>query len=93
MVLLKRLITLILNKKITIDLSLILSILFIVYLIMFVITYIILKKEKIINLSKHMKIKVMLFNPIYLTTYIPCAIKAVLKKNVVWTKIEHTKNI
>ena len=91
LILLKRIYTLIINKKITINLSLILAIFFVVYLIMLVITYIILKKEKLINLNKHMKIKAILFNPIYLTTYIPCAIKAILKKNVEWTKIEHGK--
>lgn len=67
-----------------------LSILFI-YFIMTIITIFILKKEKL-DLNTKTKIKAILFNPIYLITYIPCAIKVLLKKDIKWVKIEHNRN-
>lgn len=47
-----------------------------------------LKREKL-DLTTKTKLKAVLFNPIYLATYIPCALKALLKKDVSWTKIKH----
>ena len=60
------------------------------YLILLFITLIliILESEKI-NLNLKMKIKVLLFNPIFILTYIRCAIPALLKKNIEWKKIKH----
>lgn len=59
-----------------------------VYLILMVVTAEMIKREKL-DLTQKTKVKAVLFNPIYLVTYIPCAIKALLTKNVGWTKIKH----
>lgn len=60
----------------------------VVYLILMLVTVEMLKREKL-KLSRSTKIKAILFNPIYLATYIPCAIKALLSKNVTWKRINH----
>ncbi len=59
-----------------------------VYVILMLVTVEMIKREKL-DLTTETKIKAILFNPLYLVTYIPCAIKALLKKHVGWTKIEH----
>ena len=53
----------------------------ILYFVMMIVTLmmIVLEKDKL-NLDNKMKLKVIFFNPFYLVTYIPCAIKALLKK-------------
>ncbi len=61
-----------------------------IYFIMMLVTGYMIKREKY-EFGSKMKWKVILYNPLYLVTYIPCAIKAVLKKNVTWKKIEHGK--
>lgn len=61
-----------------------------VYLILMLITIEMIKREKL-DLTSASKIKAALFNPIYLITYIPCALKALLKKNVTWKRIDHGK--
>ena len=83
----------ILDKNISIYTALIflLSIILIVYLIMMIITYKMIKKDKL-DLNRKTKIKTIFYNPIYLTTYVGCALRAVLKKNVTWDKIEHKVN-
>jgi len=53
--------------------------------------YIIYKDKDKINLSKSMKIKTILFSPLFFVTYVPCAIKAFLKKEVNWEKVEHNR--
>lgn len=68
----------------------ILIITLLVYLILMLITlFIIIKERKKIDISNSMKIKTLLFNPIFLSSYVYCALKALLKKEVTWTKIEH----
>ena len=79
------------NKDITTVLSFLIGIILIVYLIMMIVTIIMLKKEKL-DLNKKTKIKTIFYNPIYLTTYINCALRALFKKNVPWDKIEHKVN-
>lgn len=65
-----------------------------VYLIMVLITSIMVLKEKsYLNINNKMKIKVILYNPIFLTTYIICLFKAILNKDVKWLKIEHSKSL
>ena len=61
---------------------------FLIYFSMMLVTIYMMKKEKY-EFSKDIKWKVVIINPLYLVTYIPCAIKAALKKNVTWKKIEH----
>lgn len=65
-----------------------------VYLIMVLITSIMVLKEKsYLNINNKMKIKVILYNPIFLSTYIICLFKAILNKDVKWLKIEHSKSL
>lgn len=59
-----------------------------VYVILMLVTVEMVKREKL-DLTMGSKIKAVLFNPLYLVTYIPCALKALLKKNVTWKRIEH----
>lgn len=67
-----------------------LLVLSLIYFSMMLVTIYMMKKEKY-EFSKDIKWKIVIINPLYLVTYIPCAIKAVLKKNVTWKKIEHYK--
>lgn len=62
------------------------------YLILFYVSYILLKKETKLNLSKKMRKKVVFYNPFFLATFVNCAIKALFSKNLGWEKIEHCKN-
>ncbi len=59
-----------------------------VYVLLMLLTAEMIRREKL-DLTPGSKIKAVLFNPIYLVTYIPCAVKALLKKDVSWTKIKH----
>ena len=68
------------------------TVVLVVYFILMIITVIMLKKDKL-NLNQKMKWKAIFYNPIYLATYVPCALKAVFTKNVVWSRIEHKVNI
>lgn len=60
----------------------------VLYLVLMGVTLHILRQEKI-DLSRRMKLKVIFLNPLYLVTYVPCAIEALLKREVEWVKIEH----
>ncbi len=57
------------------------------------VTYVILKDEDKINLSKAMQVKVTFFAPLFFVTYIPCALKALFKKEVKWEKTEHNRTL
>lgn len=57
----------------------------------FMTAYIILKDKDKINISESMQIKTILFSPLFFSTYVPCAIKALLKREVKWEKVEHTR--
>lgn len=59
-----------------------------VYLVLMGMTVHILRQEKL-DLKRRMKVKVVLLNPLYLVTYVPCALKALLKREVTWVRIEH----
>lgn len=66
----------------------------IIYIVLAVITFIMIKREKeYFGLTKKMKIMAVIYNPIFLLSYIPCAVKALLNPNIGWSKIEHNKNI
>lgn len=58
------------------------------YLVLVSVTIHILRQEKL-DLTRKVKFGVVLFNPLYLVTYVPCAVRALLKRNVTWVKIEH----
>lgn len=79
-----------LHFPIMFDVAELLILSFSVYLALLVITFIMINKEKDkLDLSYEMKIKALLFNPIFLCTFVSCAIRALLKKEVTWTKVEH----
>ncbi len=66
----------------------------IIYFVLMIITYLLLLNEKdSIALKTCMKIKVLFYFPVFLATFVPCAIKAVLKKEVKWERVEHSRNI
>lgn len=71
-------------------LLLILYIILGIYFIMLVYSIIVFLIEgKKINISTKMKIKTILFNHIFLSTYLISFIKALIKKDIKWEKIEH----
>jgi len=61
-----------------------------VYFVLMFITIEMIKREKL-KLTPKIRRSATLFNPIYLVTYVYCALKALLVKNVKWTRIEHTE--
>lgn len=68
------------------------NILLIAYLLLAGITfYVILKENSKLNMSLKYKILSCLYNPIFLSTYIYCFIKALVTKNVAWEEIKHEK--
>lgn len=80
------------NISIVLALTFLISAVLLAYIVMVIITYKMIKKDKL-NLNKKMKIKTIFYNPIYLSTYVICALKAVFTKNVSWDKIEHSVNL
>ena len=46
-------------------------------------------KREHLRLDPALRLRTILFNPLYLITYVYCALKALLVKNVKWTRIEH----
>ena len=66
----------------------ILGIVMVVYVVLAVVTVIMIRREKT-EFTSAIKVQAVLFNPIYLVTYIPCALMAIFSKNVTWKKIEH----
>lgn len=72
--------------------GMLISVIVVVYLVLMIITIVMIRKEKM-KFAPAIKWKVILFNPIYLLTYIPCAIRALLTKNVQWKPIEHGNKI
>ncbi|MEG1900328.1 MAG: glycosyltransferase family 2 protein [Bacilli bacterium] len=68
-------------------------ILIMAYTIMSLCTLIIfIKENKQININNKMKIKTIFYYPLYLISYIPCAIKALVLKEVKWDIINHNVN-
>jgi hypothetical protein len=59
-----------------------------VYFVLMFITIELIKREHL-RLDPALRLRTILFNPLYLITYVYCALKALLVKNVKWTRIEH----
>ena len=78
-----------LKKPLQLTLGITLIILIIYILLIIFTTYIIIKEQKNYKLNKHIIIKSIFIHPILLASYIPCAIKALFKKNLEWKTIEH----
>lgn len=68
----------------------VIAVLLAVYVGLMIFTWVILKQEKT-QFRPKIKVQAVLFNPVYLAAYVPCAIKALLTKNVSWKKIDHGK--
>lgn len=66
-----------------------LFLIFICYMVLLIATMIIIIIEKKIDLSMSSKIKAIFFNPIFLISYVYCAIMALTHKNLDWKKINH----
>lgn len=63
-----------------------------IYFLLFVMTLVILFLEKDkIDINNKNKIKTLFINPIFMISYVPCAIKALTSKEVKWTRVEHGK--
>ena len=66
---------------------------FTIYIDLVLISYLIIKREDDkLNLETS-KIKLILYNPIFLLSYIICLINAIVKKDVSWQVVEHTKTL
>lgn len=73
-----------------ISLSFIGFILLFVYLFLMAFTGFMLYQEKgRLGLSKKSMILALFYNPIFLASYIPCAIRALFSRNLEWKRIEH----
>ena len=59
-----------------------------VYFVLMFITIELIKREHL-RLDPVLRLRTILFNPLYLITYVYCALKALLVKNVKWARIEH----
>lgn len=74
------------------QLGVILGILFgvivVVYIILLIITVVMIRREKM-RFTSRIKLQAILFNPIYLLSYVPCALKALFTRDVAWKRIEH----
>lgn len=68
-------------------------IVFLVYFILAFVTFVLIWQErKRLHLSHKMKLFTIFWNPFFLFSYVPCAVKAVLKKEVEWKQVEHSKS-
>lgn len=76
------------TQNVKLMLALVLMVLVAVYLVLMIITIMMIKKEKM-HFKTSIKWRAILFNPIYLVTYVPCAVRALFTKNVAWKRIEH----
>lgn len=61
-----------------------------ILLVLFTAYLLILEKNKL-NISKKNKVLVVLFNPIFLLSYVRCLLICILKKDVSWQEIKHEK--
>ena len=62
-----------------------------IYTLLVIFTYVLLLKDKELGIKKSLKVKTLLFNPIFLLSFLYCMIRAMFG-NVKWDKIEHTGN-
>lgn len=64
--------------------------LFILYVVLVFVTFLMLKKEKdYFKLSRKMKVLSLFYNPLFLLSYIICALKAIFNPNLKWDAIKH----
>ncbi len=69
------------------------GILLLVYFVIAFVTFTLIWQErKRLNLSWKMKFFTIFWNPFFVITYVPCALRAILKKEVTWEQVEHSKS-
>lgn len=78
------------SQNIGLMIGLLLGLLAVVYVVLLTITIVMIHREKM-RFTPRIKLQAILYNPIYLLSYVPCALKALLTKNVGWKRIEHGK--
>lgn len=67
--------------------------LFLLYFLLQILTlFIMIYEKEHLNLSFGMYVRLLFYHPIFLSTYIHCAIKALFSKRLEWIKIEHYGN-
>lgn len=80
------------NSIMMVAISKIILILMLAYILFaFMTAFVVLKDKDKINITKEMQIKTILFSPLFFVTYLPCALKALFKKDVQWDKVEHSR--
>ena len=60
----------------------------VVYVVLLIITVVMLSRERY-KLRRGLELRTILFNPLYLFTYVWCALKALFTKDVKWQKTKH----
>lgn len=85
---------LIAKKPFMTEVMTILGIFLAIYICLFLVTYVMLKKEKkVLNLKRSMKFKALVYNPIFLATYVHCLVLAFTQKEITWEKITHDRSL
>ena len=90
LILAEGLIWLVAGQKFGLAIGVIAGLLVAIYIILALITVVMIKREKM-KFRRGVKVRAILFNPLYLLTYVYCALKAAATKNVEWKRIEHGK--
>lgn len=68
----------------------IIALLLVAYTMLFIVTgYMIYREDDKLDLTLKSKIKALLFNPIFLASYVYCALVALCNDDIGWVKIEH----
>ena len=84
-------------SSLTFDIKTLIKILVIVFLTIYLelvlVSYVIVKKEDNKLKIKVSKTKLILYNPIFLLSYIICLIKAITTKDLKWEVVEHDKEL
>lgn len=78
------------SQNLGLMLGLLSGLLVVVYVVLLIITAVMIKREKM-HFTPKIRLQAILYNPVYLLSYVPCALKALLSKNVDWKRIEHGK--
>lgn len=69
--------------------SLLIIFVFIYVSILLLVIFLLHRERKMLNIKTSMKIKVCLYFPIFLVSYIQCGIRALFHKNIDWKRVEH----
>lgn len=67
---------------------LLVGLILVVYLVLMIITIVMISREQV-RFKPRIRVAAVLYNPIYLLSYIPCALKALFTKDVAWAPIKH----